>query len=80
MPPTNLAQAILAFDAKMKSDNPGELNDALVEFANLVRHVNRMTLPGDDGDEAKQKLLQQLHSLLESAFPDRDDAMYSIVV
>ena len=64
--PNNLADAILSFDKNMTSGNPGDMNKALLEMANLILHVNRIkTLP----DEVSSAIIVKLQSLLENAFP-----------
>ena len=63
----NLGDAILEFDKKMTSEDPGDLDKTLLELVNLIMHLNRVEqLP----DDAKSIIISKLNSLVEEAFPD----------
>jgi len=66
----SLGDAILAFEKKMRSDNPGNFHPALLEFANLTLYVTRLTLPDDENNERKNAIVAKLQQLIETAFPE----------
>ena len=65
----SLGAAIMRFDRKMRSENPGEFNKALLTMANIILQVHRVSEIPDDVSGA---IAVKLQSLLRDAYPDED--------
>ena len=66
MPSSSIAGAILAFDKKMKSGDPGDVDYVQLELANLVLHVNGAL----NNKKMEAAIIGKLYRLFASAFPE----------